>query len=70
LFLAKLAGTWRWDRLHQRVLDPCSMYVRASDLIPPNLQECCNRAGIIKTVSHTAIDDARLVVELIRRKYA
>lgn len=67
LFLAKLFGSWRWDCLHQRVLDPCSMYARADDSVPPNLQECCDRAGIAETVSHTAVDDARLVVELVRR---
>lgn len=52
-----------------RVLDPMNYYVRPDDVEPPDLKKCCERAGIDLTdfTLHTAVDDAKLVVELIRR---
>ena len=50
----------------RRVFDPASHYVRDTDECLPDLQECINRAGFAKTVSHTAVDDAMDVVRLIR----
>ena len=53
-------------KFRRRVFDPASHYVRDTDECLPDLQECLNRAGFAKTVSHTAVDDAMDVVRLIR----
>jgi DNA polymerase III epsilon subunit-like protein len=57
---------------HHRILDPGSMYARPSDEFVPDTLECCRRAGInpgnIPGEPHTAIHDALVAVELIRRK--
>ncbi|TXT66065.1 MAG: hypothetical protein BAJALOKI3v1_50065 [Promethearchaeota archaeon] len=51
---------------HRRVIDPGSMYLETNDEQVPNLQECMKRAKIKGEVSHTALADARVVVQLIR----
>jgi len=51
---------------HHRCLDPVMYYLKATDRKPPDLQLCCERAGIQMTDYHTAVGDARMVVELIR----
>lgn len=52
--------------LRRRVLDPASHFVQESDEHIPDLQTCLDRAGIVSTVSHTAVDDAIDVVKLVR----
>lgn len=51
----------------RRVIDPAVLYVKPEDEKLPDLQECLKRAGIDRLVSHTAVDDARNVVRLIRK---
>lgn len=54
-------------RPHQRVLDPTSMYMRPRDEVPPSLQVCCERAGIVYNpeAAHNAVYDADLVAECV-----
>ena len=53
-------------KFRRRTLDPASHFVIDSDECLPDLQTCLNRAGILSTVSHTAVDDAIDVVKLVR----
>lgn len=54
----------------RRVLDPVSsFYSPKTDDKPPSLEECLKRAGIDKTVSHNAIDDALDVIKCMRYIY-
>lgn len=56
-----------WDKLFShRVLDPAMLFTLAEDERPPSLEQCLDRAGFVKTVSHQALDDARDVVRCIR----
>lgn len=62
----------RWGRvsLNQRVMDPAILFFDPDrDTSLPDLQECANRAGISKTVSHIAKEDAMMVVQLLRHKF-
>lgn len=59
-----------WGRLvkfSHRTLDPAMLFLRHDDEKPPSLKQCMERAGIPGEVPHTALEDARIVVELIRR---
>ncbi len=53
-------------KFHHRCLDPVMYYLKATDRKPPDLQLCCERANIEMSNYHTAIGDARMVIELIR----
>lgn len=57
-------------KFHHRCLDPVMYYLKATDRKPPDLQLCCERAGIEMSGYHTAVGDARMVIELIRRGMA
>lgn len=52
-----------------RILDLGSMYLLPDDTDIPNLNGCLRRAGVEKSVSHRALDDAISVVQCIRGKY-
>lgn len=63
----KTIGFGTKTRLHHRTLDPGSMWVdMLKDVTPPGLEECLKRAGIEKTVQHTAVEDAIDVIKCIR----
>lgn len=65
----KTIGFGTKTRLHHRTLDPGSMWVdMLKDEIPPGLEECLKRAGVEKTVDHTAVEDAIDVIQCIRAK--
>lgn len=49
-----------------RILDPVTLYLRAEDKEPPNMETCCERAGIELEGFHTAVADAMTVVKLLR----
>jgi hypothetical protein len=67
-FLRKLPG-WETLPIHHRVLDPAMLYLDIStDDVPPSSEECCKRAGMSHVVTHTAIEDAIRVCELLRWK--
>lgn len=56
------------DHVHfkHRVIDPGSMFLIPGDQEPPNTKLCMERAGIGGEVAHTALEDAEVVVELVR----
>ena len=51
----KEAKNWRF---HHKYIDVGPLYLKPTDLEPPSLDECLQRAGIDKTVDHTAVGDA------------
>ena len=63
----------KWDsyvRLRHRTIDPTSMYIDwHNDDAPPGLGDCLNRAGIIKQVTHKAVEDCWDTLEVIRKEY-
>jgi len=69
LFLDRVPG-WNDElKIRHRVIDPAMLYWLPSENEQlPNLETCLDRAGIPKTVQHTAVEDALDVVRLIREK--
>lgn len=64
-FLKKLPGNW--DLIRHRVIDPGTLFWNPDeDKELPNTQECLTRSGAVSWVAHTAVEDARQVIELIR----
>jgi len=68
-FLAKLTN---WDKhvnTHHRILDPAALYWQPEidGVELPNTNTCMERAGIPGEVAHTAVEDAIVVVRLIRQ---
>lgn len=62
---------WERRRFFHRVLDVGSLYCDPfADAHLPDTAECMRRAGLPGDVPHTALDDARLVVQMIRRRFA
>lgn len=59
---------WVQRYAHRRVLDPAILYAELGDVVLPNLVECKKRAGLSEHVSHSAVDDARDIVRLLRAK--
>ena len=49
-----------------RVIDPTSMWLSPEDERPPDLKQCLERAGVVKEISHDALDDALDVIYCIR----
>lgn len=68
-FIKQLPNLDKFVRFHHRILDPGSMYTRPDDSQIPMLKECLERAGFDDDVPHHAVEDAKLVVKLIRRHY-
>jgi DNA polymerase III epsilon subunit-like protein len=69
-FLERLKG-WNSGLFHHRILDPGSLYFQPLvDDALPSLDECAKRAGLGKPVTHNALEDAQLVVEIVRSYYA
>ena len=64
-FLEMLPGYYGGMFKH-RVMDPAMLFMRATDTSVPSLLVCKQRAGIDTPVAHTALEDARDVVRLIR----
>ena len=62
-----------WNNLIQvrhRILDPMHNYIDwKNDLVPPSLNDCLNRAGFNKEVSHLALEDAWDIIKLLRKSY-
>lgn len=68
-FMEKLPGYDDLGKLFlHRVLDVGPMYMEPGDRVPPDLKVCMERAGMEGDVSHRALDDARIVEQLIRNK--
>jgi oligoribonuclease len=57
-------------RMCHRNLDPGSLYFDPKvDRKPPDSKTCMKRAGLDGEVAHTALEDAMMVVKLIRKYY-
>ena len=54
-----------WHFAH-RTIDPAMLYMKSTDKMPPSLDECLQRAGINKTVDHTAVGDALDVIRCLK----
>ncbi len=68
-FLSKLPGFKDLIKLHHRPLDPGMMYwYPTTDKEVPSSKECMTRAGLAGEVAHTAVEDALMVIKLIRNK--
>lgn len=67
-FLRQIKGIF--PKFAHRTIDPGMLYFNpVTDLIPPDLKTCKQRAGLNAEVSHEALDDAWDVIQLIRRYY-
>ncbi len=68
-FLSKV-GFGSSFKMSHRELNPGSMFFDPKiDKEPPSLETCLKRAGIEKSVEHTAVADAIDVIRCIRYKY-
>ena len=66
-FLRKLPG-WNDRIFRHRLVDPTVYYWHSqTDIVPPETKTCCERAGIEVGNQHNAVNDCRVVIELIRR---
>ncbi len=68
-FLKKLDGWSEHLKLRHRAIDPGMIYWDPTDPCVPDMLTCMRRAGRGGAVTHTAIEDAREVIRLIRLKY-
>jgi len=70
LFLDQLPRWKQLIRVKQRIIDPSPYYCDwDNDEVLPSLQQCKDRAGITGTVSHTALEDAWDVIQVLRKQY-
>jgi DNA polymerase III epsilon subunit-like protein len=53
-------------KLQHRALDPSPLYLLPNDESLPGTETCLERAGIEKDVAHTAIEDAKDIIKLVR----
>ncbi len=61
---------WKHLKFHHRAIDPASHFMRPDDETLPDLTTCLKRAEIQMHEGfqlHTAVDDAKAVIRLIRR---
>jgi len=68
-FLAKLTNWDKHIKPHHRILDPAALYWQpeTDGVELPDTKTCMERAGISGEVAHTAVEDAQVVVRLIRQ---
>lgn len=66
-FLNKVV-MWNWKKFHHRYLDPAICFYNQKDAVLPDISTCIERAGIDwdKNKLHNALEDARLVIQLLR----
>lgn len=59
---------WRLSgvKINHRCIDPAMAYWTPEDSSPPDTKMCMERAGIKGDVAHTAMEDAEVVVQLVR----
>lgn len=60
-----------WGNIYflNRVIDPAILYFEVGkDTKLPDMKTCMERAGLQGEVTHTALDDAMLVIKLLRHK--
>lgn len=66
-FLNRLPG-FENVKIKHRCIDPAMLYWRGGEDLP-STAECCRRAGLPDAVAHTAVEDARQVIQLVRKWY-
>lgn len=55
--------------IRHRKLDPAMLYIDwGTDEVPPNLETCLMRAGILEEVTHDALNDAKQIIKLLRAR--
>lgn len=58
------------SRFHHRYIDPSMLYWNpVVDATPPSMRKCLEKAGIEDVLKHDAIDDACIVIKLIRHYF-
>lgn len=68
-FVSRIPCWEQYFKTGHRVGDPMNLYLKAGDKGFPSLQTCLQRAGIDRTVKHTAAADAYDVIDLFRKFY-
>ncbi len=69
-FIKKLPNFMEDIKVKHRVIDPAMLYWNSkTDVELPNMKECMKRAGITGEVAHTAVEDAKMVIKLLRKKH-
>lgn len=59
---------WDWDNVQlYRFIDPAMFFLTLQDQEVPDSATCLKRAGLDDVVAHTAIEDALMVVQLVRK---
>lgn len=67
VFLSKMPESNYLEILHHRVIDPAMWFWNPfEDNELPSSKTCLERAGFKNEVAHTALEDAKMVVNLIR----
>lgn len=68
-FLKEKVTDWGKIKFLSRIIDPAILFFDIShDASLPDMKTCVERAGLSEEVAHTALEDALLVVKLIRKK--
>lgn len=68
-FLKEKIKDWGAVKFLSRTIDPAILYYDLEkDLSLPDMKTCLERADIIQDVAHTALEDALVVVKLLRHK--
>jgi oligoribonuclease len=67
-FLNNKIKDWNGVVMRHRAIDPAILYYKLGDDSLPDTKLCMARAGLSGEVAHTALEDAIVVVKLIRRK--
>lgn len=67
-FLQDKIKNWHGVSFSSRCIDPAILYYQPGDLNLPDTKTCMERAGIEGEVAHTALEDALVVVQLLRNK--
>ena len=67
-FLERLP-CWADVKYRHRIIDPAILYAEPGDSRLPDMKTCMERAGITGGVAHTAIEDALVVIKLLRHKW-
>lgn len=69
-FLDNVPNWNKLIRIRHRVIDPSVLFVDwHNDNALPSLDQCKEKAGIEGVVTHLAVDDAKDVIELLRKSY-
>lgn len=68
-FLNAKVKNWGSIKFLNRVIDPAMLYFDLEkDISLPDMKTCIERAGFNEEVTHTALEDAILVIKLLRKK--